>query len=134
MVSQCVGCSTLHTQRLSRQGPRQGKYTALQASAAELGVTELEGALRPNLALTRTAGWISCGAHELFGEKSQAFAECAQVLVERLLVVPERRVPSAWHHLNLSVGDAGFVLVDDCWVDHRVLRTVHNQDRFANRR
>jgi hypothetical protein len=34
-------------------------------------------------------------------------------LIERRRIIPERRVPCVGHHLDLSVGQPGFVLIDD---------------------
>ena len=54
--------------------------------------------------------------------------------VECRRIVPERPVPYVGHHLNLSVSQVGFVLIDGGWFEIRVLSAMHNQDGLADRR
>ena len=54
--------------------------------------------------------------------------------VEGYRIIPERPVAHVGHHLNLSVSQTGFVLIDDRRFEIRVLSAMHNQDGLADRR
>src|ERR1051326_8979686 len=64
--------------------------------------------------------------------RSESFAERSQLPIEGRRVIPERRVSGVRHDLNLRVGHASLVLVNDGRLDYRILRAVHDQSRLAD--
>ena len=64
----------------------------------------------------------------------QTFGKRPQALVKGCSDIPERCVSRVRHHLNLSVSQAGDVLIDSGWFDSGIIAAMGDQDRLADLR
>lgn len=63
----------------------------------------------------------------------QTFGEHPQTMVEACRIIPETCV-SGRHHLDLRMRYSSLVLIDDGWLDNRIISAMRDHYRLADPR